>query len=78
MLDRRLFSERAAGRRRCARARAREFTVYLHERVPPGDGGIALGQAVVAGGDRAAVDGREKGAHMCLGVPGKVVSRSTA
>jgi hydrogenase maturation protein HypF len=44
------FQNRYLTERAAAKLEARGFRVHTHQRVPPNDGGIALGQAVLAGG----------------------------
>ena len=44
-----VFQNRYLTERSAAVLESRGFTVHTHERVPPNDGGIALGQAVMAG-----------------------------
>jgi len=43
-----VFQNRYLTERTAAVLESRGFTVYTHQRVPPNDGGIALGQAVMA------------------------------
>jgi len=42
------FQNRYLTERAVARLREEKFTPYWHQRIPPNDGGIALGQAVAA------------------------------
>jgi len=42
------FQNRYLTERTVARLRAENFSPYWHQRVPPNDGGIALGQVVAA------------------------------
>src|SRR5579871_5195769 len=44
-----VFQNRYLTERAAAMLEARGFQVYTHQRVPPNDGGIALGQAVMSG-----------------------------
>ena len=44
-----VFQNRYLTERAAAALESRGFTVYTHQRVPPNDGGIALGQAVMSG-----------------------------
>jgi len=45
-----VFQNRYLTERAAALLESRGFVVYTHQRVPPNDGGIALGQAVLASG----------------------------
>lgn len=45
-----VFQNRYLVERAAARLESRGFAVFTHQRVPPNDGGLALGQAVLAGG----------------------------
>jgi len=45
-----VFQNRYLTERAAAALESRGFTVYTHQRVPPNDGGIALGQAVMSSG----------------------------
>ena len=45
-----VFQNSYLAERAAALLEARGCRVYTHQRVPPNDGGIALGQAVLAGG----------------------------
>ena len=44
-----VFQNRYLTERAAAVLESRGFVVYTHRQVPPNDGGIALGQAVIAG-----------------------------
>lgn len=48
------------------------FTVLRHRQVPPNDGGLALGQLMVAAA-RGATDPHSEERSMCLAVPGRVL-----
>ena len=49
------FQNRYILERSAARLEARGMAVYTHRSVPPNDGGLALGQAVLAGGESLCV-----------------------
>ena len=68
------FQNRYLTERAVRRLQAEGFQPYWHQRVPPNDGGIALGQVVAALAQLSGIVDRK--ARMCLAIPGKIESVS--
>ena len=76
MLSGGCFQNRYLTERAVKRLREEGFRPYWHQRVPPNDGGIALGQVAAVSRMKSKLTKEERPVVMCLAVPGKILSVS--